>query len=70
MRFQKAFESLLVCMALGGIFLTMHISRAAGPKPATVAQQEVARFLKNHESLQLDSKQAAQTVRDSRRLFS
>lgn len=68
MRFQKAFDFFLVCIALGGIFLTMHISRAANPKSATVPQQDVARFLKKYDSLQLDSSQAAQSVRETGRL--
>lgn len=68
MPLQKVFDFLLVCIALGGIFLTMHISRAANPRTATIPQQEIRRFLKKHETLRLDSKQAAQSVRENGRL--
>ena len=46
----------------------MHISRAASPKPATVPQQAVSRYLRKFESLKLESKQAAQSVRETGRL--
>lgn len=67
MRFQKAFEFFLVSLALGGVFATMHISRAAAPTPVN-SQPELARFLKRHDALQLDSREVARTVRETGRL--
>jgi hypothetical protein len=68
MRFQKAFDFFLVCAAIGALLATLHISRAAAPKTASASQQAVSRVLKNHETLTVDSKQAAQSVRETGRL--
>jgi hypothetical protein len=68
MRSKKVIEYLLVSIALVGIFATLHISRAAGPKAATLPQQELSRFLRRHESLQLDAKAVARAVRETGQL--
>ena len=68
MRFQKALDFFLVCIALGGIFATLHISWPASAKSTTPSQQELARFLKRNESLQVDSGEAARQVRETGRL--
>ena len=68
MRLQKALEHLLVLIAVVGILATMHISRAANPKPSAATQQELARYLRKHEPLQLNSKAVARQVRETGRL--
>lgn len=65
MSFQKIFEVLLVCVAVVVILASIHISRAANPKSAVLPQRDLSRFLKKHESLQVDTKQSVREVRET-----
>lgn len=69
MHCQRPLRFVIAIIALTGFFTTLLAARAAAPKPDTVNQQQIERFLKRHESLKLEPLVASREVRETGRLL-
>src|SRR5882762_8580863 len=65
---KNTFRLLLAIFAIAGIFTTLFVARSAASKSVPVHQQQIERFLRRHEAIELDSRAAARRVRENGQL--